>query len=49
VKIVELPSFALLLSGEAHIASIPRELQGQALDAGKKIVSSKNLNEINTR
>lgn len=33
---------ALLLSGEAHIASIPRELQSQALDAGKKIVSSKN-------
>ncbi|WP_227270470.1 ABC transporter substrate-binding protein [Roseobacter weihaiensis] len=33
---------ALLLSGEASIASIPRELQGQALDAGKKIISSKN-------
>ena len=33
---------ALLLSGEAQIASIPRELQGQAIEAGKKIVSSKN-------
>lgn len=33
---------ALLLSGEADIASIPRELQNQALKAGKKIISSKN-------
>lgn len=33
---------ALLLSGEAQIASIPRELQKQALEAGKKIISSQN-------
>lgn len=33
---------AMLLSGEASIASIPRELQGSALKAGKKIISSKN-------
>ena len=33
---------AMLLSGEADIASLPRELQTQALKAGKKIVSSKN-------
>lgn len=33
---------ALLLSGEAHIADIPRELQAQAMRVGKKIISSKN-------
>lgn len=33
---------ALLLSGEAQIARIPRELQAQALKAGKKIISSQN-------
>ena len=33
---------ALLLSGEAHISDLPREIQAEALEAGKKIVKSKN-------
>ena len=33
---------ALLLSGEAHISDLPREIQAEALAAGKVIVKSKN-------
>ena len=33
---------ALLLSGEAHISDLPREIQAEALEAGKTIVKSKN-------
>ena len=33
---------ALLLSGEAHISDLPREIQADALAAGKTIVKSKN-------
>jgi ABC-type transport system substrate-binding protein len=31
---------ALLLSGEAHVVDLPRELQGEALKRGMKIISS---------
>jgi peptide/nickel transport system substrate-binding protein len=34
---------ALLLAGEAHIADLPREIQGQAIQAGKEIVTSQNI------
>ena len=33
---------AMLLSGEADIASLPRELQSSAIEAGKEIIASKN-------
>ena len=33
---------ALLLSGEAHIGDLPREIQAEALAAGKTIIKSKN-------
>jgi peptide/nickel transport system substrate-binding protein len=33
---------ALILTGEAHIVDLPRELQGEALAAGKVIVASRN-------
>ena len=33
---------ALLLAGEAHIVDLPREIQGEALAAGKEIIASQN-------
>jgi peptide/nickel transport system substrate-binding protein len=33
---------AMLLAGEAHIADLPRELQGEALAQGMKIIASQN-------
>ena len=33
----------MILAGEAHIADLPRELQGQALAAGKEIITSQNV------
>ncbi len=32
---------AMILSGEAHIADLPREVQGDALDAGHNVVASR--------
>ena len=33
---------AMLLTGEAHVAALPREMQSQAVERGMKIVSSKS-------
>ena len=33
---------AMLLAGEAHIADLPREIQAEALAAGKEIIASQN-------